>query len=312
MCDDQPHVLERSVDTGFPIVDAHQHFWEPQRNYHPWLCDEPMIPFRYGSYASIRGRFLPSDYRLASAGWNVVKTVYVETEWNPRDPIGETRYIHGVAAEYGLPNAVVAQAWLDHENAGQILAQQAAFPLVRSVRHKPAAVARPDQARRGQPGSMDDARWRDGFSRLAPLGLMFDLQTPWWHLDAAADLARDFPQTTIILNHTGLPADRSVDGLAAWRAAMTLLAREPNVMLKISGLGLKGQPWRARDNVPVIRDAISIFGVTRCMFASNFPVDSVVAAFDTIYRGFAAAVADQPPSARRALFHDNACRIYRI
>jgi predicted TIM-barrel fold metal-dependent hydrolase len=296
----------------FPVVDAHQHFWDPQRNYHPWLRDEPMIPFRYGDYASIRRPFLPPDYLAATGGWNVVGTVYVETEWDPRDPLGETRYIHEIAARHGLPNAVVAQAWLDREDAGELLAAQATFALVRSVRHKPSSAARPADATRGAAGSMDDPRWRAGYARLATHGLMFDLQTPWWHLDAAAALAADFPDTTIVLNHTGLPADRSPEGLAAWRAAMEVLARAPNAVLKISGLGLAGQPWRASDNVPVVRDAIAIFGATRCMFASNFPVDSLVGDFATIFGGFAAAVRDMPADVQHGLFHANASRIYRI
>ena len=76
------------------------------------------------------------------------------------------------------------------------------------IRYKPAAAARAQEAIRGAAGSMDDPAFRAGYARLAAHGLSFDLQTPWWHLDAAAELARDFPDTTIILNHTGLPADR--------------------------------------------------------------------------------------------------------
>jgi len=297
---------------SLPVVDAHQHFWEPQRNYHPWLRDEPMVPFRYGDYSAIRQRFLPPDYHARTGGWNVVKTVYVETEWDPRDPLGETRYIHEVAAQYGWPNAVVAQAWLDRDDAAELIAAQAAFPLVRSVRHKPSSASRAEDARRGALGGMDDPRWREGFARLAPHGLMFDLQTPWWHLDAAAELAADFPDTTLVLNHTGLPSDRSAEGLARWRAAMSLLARMPNAVLKISGLGLADRPWRAEDNVPIVRDAIAIFGAERCMFASNFPVDGLVGGFDTIFDGFAQAVAPLPDAVQHGLFHDNACRIYRI
>jgi predicted TIM-barrel fold metal-dependent hydrolase len=137
------------------------------------------------------------------------------------------------------------------------------------------------------------------------------MQTPWWHLGEAADLARDFPETTIILNHTGLPADRSEGGLKAWRAAMETFAAQPNTAVKISGLGVPGQRWTADLNRGIVRDTIDIFGVDRCMFASNFPVDSVCATFDEIYGGFFEIVADLPESDRRALFHDNAARYYR-
>ena len=73
-----------------------------------------------------------------------------------------------------------------------------------------------------------------------------------------------------------------------------------------------GLPWTVEANGPIIRDTISIFGVDRCMFASNFPVDSLAGAFDTIYDGFFASIADRPVADQRKLFHDNAMRIYRL
>jgi predicted TIM-barrel fold metal-dependent hydrolase len=193
-----------------------------------------------------------------------------------------------------------------------VLAGQAACPLVRGVRHKPASAPAPGEARRGAPGSLDDPRWRAGYALLARHRLSFDLQTPWWHLDAAAELARDFPATQIVLNHTGLPSDRSAEGLAAWRRALERLAAQPNVALKISGLGQPGLPWTVEANGPVVRTALAVFGVERCLFASNFPVDGLLARFDTIYAGFKAIVASLPPEQRRALFHDNAVRVYRL
>ena len=86
----------------------------------------------------------------------------------------------------------------------------------------------------------------------------------------------------------------------------------PNVALKISGLGVKGQPWTIEANCPVVLAAIETFGVERCMFASNFPVDSLCARFDQIYDGFATIVQDFAAAEKRALFHDNAVRIYAI
>ena len=294
------------------IVDAHHHFWDLDRNYHPWLSDEPMIPFRYGDYSSIRKNYLPADLRRDAQDFEIIASVYVEAEWNPSDPIGETAWIHQVAAEHGLPCGVVAQAWLDAPDAQAVLSAQAAFPLVRSVRHKPRSAASPDTARRGQPGSMDDERWRRGFAMLQGLGLHFDLQTPWWHLDAAAQLAADFPATTIILNHTGLPADRSPEGLRHWRHALEGLAQHENTRIKISGIGLPGLEWTVERNGPVVRDAIEIFGARRAMFASNFPVDSVIGSYHQIFDGFRRIVADLPEDDQRRLFCDNALDIYRL
>jgi predicted TIM-barrel fold metal-dependent hydrolase len=159
---------------------------------------------------------------------------------------------------------------------------------------------------------MGDPRWRAGFALLSRHGFSFDLQTPWWHLAEAADLARAFPLTPIILNHTGLPSDRTAEGLRGWRAAMGLLAQQPNVSVKISGLGLPGRPWRTEDNEGIVRDAIEAFGPERCMFASNFPVDSLVGSFDAIFEGFYAITRGFSEADRRRLFHDNAARVYRL
>jgi predicted TIM-barrel fold metal-dependent hydrolase len=295
-----------------PIVDAHQHFWDLGRNYLPWLCDEPPIPFRYGDYSALRRNYLPADYLRDAAGHRVVKTVYVETEWDPKDPVGETRWLQEIIAATGFPHAIVAGARLDDPAVEAVLAGHAAFPQVRGIRHKPAAAPSPDRVARNAPGSMGDPGWRRGYALLRKYRLSFDLQTPWWHLAEAAELALDFPATPIILNHTGLPADRSEQGLAGWRRALAILAAEPNVALKISGLGQPGRPWTVAANGPIVRDAIAIFGVERCMFASNFPVDGLCADLDTIFSGFKTIVQGFAAAEQRRLFHDNALRIYRL
>jgi predicted TIM-barrel fold metal-dependent hydrolase len=93
---------------------------------------------------------------------------------------------------------------------------------------------------------------------------------------------------------------------------MRAFAACSNVAVKLSGLGLPGRPWRIEDNAPIVREVIATFGVERCLFASNFPVDGLVASYDTIMGGFKAIVADLPRADQRLLFHDNAARIYRI
>jgi predicted TIM-barrel fold metal-dependent hydrolase len=294
------------------IIDAHQHFWDLEKNYLPWLRDEPPIPFRYGDYGRLRRNYLPPDYRCDAGRFEVIGSVFVETEWDPRDPVGETRWVAATKAEYGLPTVMVGQAWLDRDDAEAVLAAYGRDPLLRGIRHKPRAAPSPDRVEPGVPGSMGDPAWRRGFARLARNGLSFDLQTPWWHLAEARRLADDFGDTQIILNHTGLPSDRSPEGLAGWRAALRTLAAAPNAAIKISGLGLPGRSWTVADNRPIVLDAIEIFGAERAMFASNFPVDSLVATFETIYSGFDEITRGLSEAERAALFRDNARRIYRM
>ncbi|HXL68176.1 MAG TPA: amidohydrolase family protein [Xanthobacteraceae bacterium] len=300
------------MQDDIPIVDCHQHFWDLDRNYYPWLCDPVPVHFRYGDYSVIKRNYLPPDY-LRDAGANrVVKTVHEEAWWNPADPVGEIRFVETVAAQYGLPTALVGSGPLDRDDIGEILAGHAASPLARGIRNYPAAAASPSQARRGAPGSMDDPKWRRGYALLEQYGFSCDLQVPWWHLDAMAELAADFPRTQIVIVHAGMPNDRGLDGLKGWRRALERVTAQPNVAIKISGLGQPGLSWTLEANGPVIRDAVTIFGAERAMFASNYPVDRIVGTFATIYDGFRAAVADRSEAERRKLFHDTAERIYRL
>ena len=298
--------------SDIPIVDAHHHFWNLDRNYYPWLCDKKPIPFRYGDYSAIRRNYLPADFRRDSADFRIVKTVHMEAEWDRADPVAETRWIETINREFGLPSACIGHAEPDRADIEDVLAGHAKSPLVRGIRHKPRAASNPRDAKRGETGSMDDPRWRAGYALLERFGLSYDLQTPWWHLDAAAALAADFPRIPIVINHTGLPADRSAEGLAGWRRALETVAAQPDVAIKISGLGRAGLPWTVEANGPIIRDTISIFGADRCMFASNYPVDSLAGSYRTIFSGFLAAVADRPREEQLKLFHGNATRIYRL
>jgi predicted TIM-barrel fold metal-dependent hydrolase len=299
-------------DSSLPIIDAHHHFWDLARNRHPWLVDEPMIPFRYGDYSAIRRNFLPDDYRRVSAAHRVVATITMEGEWDEADLVSESRWMSEIAARHGLPVAHIGRTILHRPSAAEELAQHAAFPLVRGIRHKPTAAPAPGLVERGATGGMSDPNWRRGYRELARHGLHFELQAPWWHVDELLDLVAALPETPVVINHTFLPADRSPDGIAGWRAAMKRAATAPGISLKISGIGIKGRPWQLSEQRGIIRDSIDIFGVERCMFASNFPVDGLVGSFDAIYSGFKAATADLPHADRVKLFHDNAVRIYRL
>lgn len=303
-------MTDESAD--FPIADCHQHFWRLDQHYYPWLCDPEPVHFRYGDYSVIKRNYLPPDY-LRDAGKNrVVKTVHEEAWFDPNNPVAETRFVESVAAQHGLPSALVGAAWPARADIEEVLEGHGKSSLARGIRNFPAAAASAREAKRGEPGSMDDPAWRRGYALLDRHNFSCDIQTPWWHMDALAELAANFPRTQIVIVHAGLPSDRSREGLAGWRRALEVAAAQPNVAIKVSGLGEPNRPWTLESNGPVIRDAISIFGADRAMFASNYPVDRVVGTFETIYDGFRAAVADRPLAEQRALFHDNAVRIYRL
>jgi predicted TIM-barrel fold metal-dependent hydrolase len=289
------------------IVDAHHHFWDLSKNYHPWLRDEPPIAFRYGSYESIKKNYLMSDYLQDSNKYQIQGSVYVETEWDPSDSKGEVQYIHELRQSQALPTVAVMHVRLNDIDAAQKLEFQSTFDFVKSIRHKPKANAKPGMAEEG--GMMDKA-WRQGFEALSQFGLRFDLQTPWWHMHEAQSLAQDYPNTKIIINHSGLPADRSTEGIEAWSKAMKLVSQCPNVSVKISGIGVQNSRWTAQANGHIVKTLIDLFGIDRCMFASNFPVDKICASYEEIFTGFEEMVSDLTVGEQDKLFRLNAIRTY--
>jgi predicted TIM-barrel fold metal-dependent hydrolase len=306
------HGAWREAEDAVTLIDAHHHLWDLKQNYYPWLADHPETHFFLGAYDALKRNYLPDDYRRDAARHNVLGTVHVEAEWDRDDQVGETRWLSGIAAQHGFPNAIVAHAWFHTDNSEEVLAAQAAFPLVRGIRSKPVTSLSPDTMTPGAPGTMQDERWLRGFARLERHGFSWDLRVPFWHLPEAAAVARAFSGTPIVLNHTGFPWDRSEEGLAAWRKAMETIAAEPNVHLKVSEFGLKDQPWDYESNRRIVREAIGIFGIERCIFATNFPVAGLRVDYDTLVRSVQRMVADFPPEAQDGFFWRNAARFYRL
>jgi predicted TIM-barrel fold metal-dependent hydrolase len=293
------------------LIDAHHHLWEIGQDKHPGLRGE-RHDFFMGDNSAIRRDYLPNDYRRDAAGHNVLTTVHCEAEWERDDQLGETRWVTAMHERHGIPGAIVAHAWFDTPNAEEIIAAQAAFPLVRGIRSKPVTAASPDTMTPGAPGTMQDDNWLRGFALLEKYGLSWDLRVPFWHLAEAAVVARAFPQTKIILNHTGFPWDRSEAGLAAWRRGMEVLAREPNVCVKVSEFGLKDRAWNYDDNRRVVLDAVAIFGIGRSVFASNFPVASLRIGYGALVAALSRMLADRTPEDRDRFFWKNAAAFYRL
>ena len=301
-----------AAEDALPIVDAHHHLWDLGNGRYPWLQNEYHEQFFLGDYHSLCRDFLPEHFLALTERQRLVGTVHVEAERARDEQVAETRWLEQMHARFGFPNAIVAHAWFDREDSAEILAAQAARPLVKGIRSKPVTSASPEVSMAGARGTMQDPKWLEGFSRLAEHGLSWDLRVPPWHLVEAAEVAAIFPQIQIALNHTGFAWDRSPQGMARWRKGLEALALQPNVQIKLSEFGLKDLPWNYDDNRVVVLTALEIFGPSRCMFASNFPVAGLRASYDTIADGMAAMLAPLGRAVQEAVFAGNARRFYRL
>jgi predicted TIM-barrel fold metal-dependent hydrolase len=302
------------LDLDFDIIDSHHHLFDLQAVYYPWLTDQPVRRFLLGNYDALKRPYDAPDYRADAGPLRVVKTVHVEAESDRDDPVTETRWLSSRMLDNGLPDAIVAHAWLHRPDSEGVLAAQAAFPAVRGIRSKPRTSASADtrDSVHGQTASMQDPAWRQGLGLLRQFGLSWDLRVPFWHLGEAAEVCALYPDLPIVVEHTGLPWDRSEEGLAEWRRCMAALAAMDHVHLKISELGLAAAAWDYLDNRRVVREAIEIFGFARCMFASNFPVAGLRIGYVAQVSAIAHMIQDCSSTERGALFHDTAKRFYRL
>lgn len=294
------------------FVDAHQHFQDLELGGYPWLTDRDRPPQLEGDLSPLRRNYLPRDYDADLVHCDVVKTVHVQNGWTPGDRLGETVWLEELTRCCGRPDAIVAfadLAWPDLEN---FLDAQLGCPRFRGVRQILSWHADPILRVATAPGLMGSAAWRRGFAALARRGLSFDLQIFWTQMDDALALARDFPDALLVLDHFGMPVNRSADGIAVWRAAMRRLARAGNVVVKLSGFGLGHPSWSLADTVPLLALTIEIFGPQRVMVGTNLPVDLLFASARQITDAIAAVVAPLSESERASVLRGTAERIYRI
>jgi predicted TIM-barrel fold metal-dependent hydrolase len=131
-------------------------------------------------------------------------------------------------------------------------------------------------------------------------------------MNQAIELIREHPDTPFIINHAGMFADRTLAGWRQWRDGMRGLAAHENVAVKISGLGMLDHNWTIESLRPYVLETLDAFGITRSMFASNFPVDRLFGSYTDSWRAFLTITADLTANERAALVAANAERVYRI
>ncbi len=299
-------------DQNIEIVDSHHHFWDLHENYYHFLSDKIDPDFFLGDYKIIRQNYLPVDYERDIKNHNVVGTIHCEAEWDRDDQLGETKWIENLAKKNKFPNAIIGHAWFHKKNSESIIAQQASFDMVKSIRSKPNVKYSKISTSYTFDGSMQDISWRNGLKLLEKYNLNYDLRIPSWHLEEAVDVVKLIPNTKVIINHCGFPWDRSIEGMEFWKKGIKALSLEPNTFIKLSEFGIKHEEWNYNENARIILELIDLFGPKRCMFASNFPVSKLKITFDTLFNNFKKIVAKFSRDEKKNLFSETAIEAYNL
>ena len=323
-------VREPILEPGLPIVDPHHHLWD--RPGWRYLLDD-----------------LLAD---TQAGHNVVATVFVQCRAMHRAdgpealrPVGETEFVNGVAAMsasggYGASRICAGIVGTTDFRLGDGVQDvleahiRAGGGRFRGIRHISAHDVDPTF---GNPnyappaGMLGQADFRQGFSRLAPLGLSFDAWMYHPQLDELTSLARAFPDTRIVLDHVGGPlaigayAGKRNEVFPVWAKSIRQLAECPNVHVKLGGLGMRINGYDFAENSdpptaqiladswrPYIETCIAAFGTSRCMFESNFPVDKGSYSYVAYWNACKILAKGASAEEKANLFSRTAARFYRI
>ena len=299
------------------MIDPHHHIWDMDKNHYGWLEADPPIHI-FGDYSEICSNYFIADFQAdgASSPYELVKSVHIETCYDPSNPPGETAWLDSIAtapASRGMPNAFVAFADFLDPNVDAVLAGHAAFANTRGIRQiLNSGVDNPHLNFIERGDLMTDPQWREGYAHMANYTMSFDLQIWPWQMEMAAAMVGDFPEVPVIINHTGMPLAYSYASFKQWEDGMALLAEHAHVSVKISGLPMTMPNWTVDDIRPYVLRTIELFGMERCMFASNYPVDGIFSTYTELWAGFDEVTKDFSDDERSKLFHDNAERIYRI
>lgn len=283
------------------MIDTHIHLWDlGHLTYAFLLKTDPAEEALLGNYDAIKRNYLIDHYLEDIKDCGVAKAVHVQAALGHPRPVEETAWLQGIADRYGFPHAIIGHCDLRGSNVDATLEGHLGFANFRGIRML------------GTQGLLEDEQFQRGFAALADRALLYELEASLDDMPAAYRLANKFPETSIVLTHTGLPMERTHSYFRRWRDATRSLAQAENVICKISGLGMTDHLWTTASIRPWVESAIEIFGAGRCMFGTNWPVDSLYSSYGAIIDAYREIISNLGNHEQRALLSETATRIYRI
>ena len=300
---------------GFAIVDAHHHLWNLQAVHYPWLAAAKGTRRFFGDPTAIQQNYYVASLQDDIGELPVVQSVHIQV--GAESTLAEADWVQAqIDTHDGLPSAMVAFADLTAPDLDQVLDQLQRHSSLRGIRQ---IVGRsPDEDQQTGSGQLlKDRQWLDGLKTLNQRGLSFDLQLIPSQMQCAFRVFSQLDELPVALCHAGSPwffneNFQCTERFEVWHRGIEQLASLPNVHCKISGLSMFEQCWDMDKVRQVIDTCVEYFGVERCMFGSNFPVDKLHVDYSTIWSTYWQLTEDFSPEQRQLMFADNCRQFYRL
>lgn len=287
-------------------IDSHHHLWDLSAVHYPWLMAKRVERF-FGNPAPIQRDYALSEFRNDAEPEGFTASVHIQV--GAEDGLAEAMWVQSVAdANPEWPMAQVVFCDLTAPDLAARLDTFQALPTVRGVRQI-VGRAPGEDAVTGTNDLLDDPRFAEGLREAGRQSLSFDLQLIPELMEKTAMVLEQAPDTKVALCHAGSPHDRSASGLADWATKLRRLSGLPQIACKLSGLGMFQHDWAVEDFRPIIETCLDQFGPDRCMFGSNFPVDSLYSDYATLVGAHRDVV---PENIHGKVFHDTAAAFYGL
>lgn len=290
-----------------PFCETHAHFHDMKnrRLRYSWLeWDEPVDPV-VGEDGAIRAKsYTALDFKAETRFQGVRSVVHVQCALGATDPVEETRWLQECADRHGIPHGIIGYVDLARADAAAVIDRHKQFPNFRGVRD-----LRYDEY-------LSNPAWRRGYALLGGLVCCDDPFVE--EMPLARRLAEDFPEVTLCLDHAGYPEHvgnprtPSRANFKAWREGVRELAKAPNAVVKISGLGQSDHQWTVERIRPWVLECIEAFGVERSFFGCNWPVDRLYSSYGDVLDAYAEIINGFSRSDQEALFFRNAEHIFKL
>ena len=288
------------------MIDAHHHLWDLGKVSYPWLEAKGVLRF-FGDPTPIQRNYLLTEFREHAKVEGFLASVHIQV--GAIDSVAEAEWIETVArANPDWPLVQVVHCDLTSPTIERDLDLFQKMPSVRGVRQIVGRSSEED-SESGTNELLSSAAFRNGLIELGKRNLTFDLQLTPELIVQAAKVISSAPDTKTVLCHAGSPADRSEHGLEKWSSELRLLSDMDNIFCKLSGLGMFDHNWTENSIAPIVNECIQQFGPSRCMFGSNFPVDSLYSDYSTLVQAHRNII---PNLAFKMVFDKTARNFYRI
>jgi len=292
------------------LVDAHHHLWDLQACRHTWLAEKGVVRF-FGDPAPIQKNYHVTELRADFGALPVRKSVHIQVGVEADDSLTETAWLQNQADQNGLPNAIVAFCDLTKETAPEDLEAHSQYGALRGIRQIIGRSADEDR-KTGTSALLADPSFTRGLKFLSETGMSFDLQLTPPLMKASAALFSKMPELKVALCHCGSLSAFDPDSFAEWEEGLEALAKLPNLICKISGLGMFDHTWTQASIEPMVHRVIDIFSPGRVAFGSNFPVDKLYASYEDTIGAYLKICECYTLRERDAMFRTVAEGFYRI